>query len=82
MVEINKLHSGLARISVVNEHGEIIIDTFCKPPGDITDYRYDITGLTPSDFEKALEFEECRKLVRKFNIGKYIFNPFKDFKAF
>jgi RNA exonuclease 4 len=63
MVEINNLTSGLARISVVNEHGDVIINTLCKPPGLISDYRYDITGLTADDLENAMEYEDCRKLV-------------------
>lgn len=66
MVEINKLENGLARISVVNEHGDVIINTFCKPPGQISDYRYDITGITPDDLENAMEYEECRKIVKYF----------------
>ena len=63
MVEINNLENGLARISVVNEHGDVIINTFCRPPGKISDYRYEITGLTANDLEKAMEYEECRKIV-------------------
>jgi len=64
MVEINNLENGLARISVVNEYGDVIINTFCRPPGKISDYRYEITGLTADDLEKAMEYEECRKIVR------------------
>ena len=65
MVEIDKFQNGLARISVVNEHGDVIINTFCKPPGQISDYRYEITGLTPDDLENALDYEECRKIVKR-----------------
>jgi RNA exonuclease 4 len=65
MVEINKLGSGLAKISVVNEHGDTIINSFCKPPGEVTDYRYEITGLTPSDLENAKEYNELRKTILK-----------------
>ena len=63
MVEINNIENGLARISVVNEHGDVIINTFCRPPGKISDYRYEITGITADDLEKAMEYEECRKIV-------------------
>jgi RNA exonuclease 4 len=68
MVEINKLHNGLAKVTIVNEHGEIILDTHCKPVEDlteITDYRYDITGLKPSDLENAISYDECRKIILK-----------------
>ncbi len=63
MVEINGLSSGLARVSVVNEHGAVLIDTFCKPPGMVTDYRYEITGISEADLENSIDFEECRKKV-------------------
>jgi RNA exonuclease 4 len=63
MVEINKSYSGLARISVVNEQGELIIDHFCKPDGIITDYRYEITGIKREDLESGLSFDEIRKIV-------------------
>jgi RNA exonuclease 4 len=66
MVEIDKLSNGLARISVVNEHGDVIVDTFCKPPGIVSDYRYEITGLTPSNLDNAIEYDECRKIVKFF----------------
>jgi RNA exonuclease 4 len=84
MVEVNKLHSGLAKITVINEQGDIVFDTFCKPVADldnISDYRYDITGLTRSDLEDAINFEECRKIIlklfkRKILIGHGIENDF------
>lgn len=65
MVEINNLGSGLARISVINEHGDILINTFCKPPGEVTNYRYEITGISLSDLENATEYSELRKIILK-----------------
>jgi RNA exonuclease 4 len=65
MVEIDSLYNGLARISVVNENGDILVNTYCKPPGKITDYRCEITGLNPSILENALDFSTIRKMVSK-----------------
>lgn len=65
MVEINKSYNGLAKISVINEYGEVIVDTFCKPAGLITHFRYEITGLTNSDLESAVNYEEIRKTILK-----------------
>jgi RNA exonuclease 4 len=75
MVEINRLHNGLARVTVINEEGELIIDTFCKPTNnlnDITDYRTDITGITFSDLENAMDYEKCRKTILKLFKGKIL----------
>ncbi len=66
MVEIDSLYNGLARISVVNEHGDILVNTYCKPPGKITDYRCEITGLNPGVLENALEFLKIRKIVSNY----------------
>lgn len=72
MVEINKSFNGLAKITVVNEHGEVIIDTFCKPKGEITDFRYDITGICASDLQNAINYDELRKNIIKLFKGRII----------
>ena len=71
-VEINKNQNGLARISVINEHGDVILDTFCKPEGEVTDYRYEITGICAADLENALNYKECRKSMLKLFKNKII----------
>jgi RNA exonuclease 4 len=75
MVELNRLYNGLARITVINEEGELIIDTFVKPTNslsDITDYRTDITGITASDLENAIDYDICRKAILKLFKGKIL----------
>ena len=40
----------LARISVVNESGSCIYDTYVKPDGDVIDYRSQFSGITAATF--------------------------------
>ncbi|EMR08735.1 hypothetical protein PNEG_02910 [Pneumocystis murina B123] len=53
----------LARISIVNYHGNIILDTFVKPKERVVDYKTWISGVTHSDLEKAPSFEEVQRKV-------------------
>jgi RNA exonuclease 4 len=39
--------SALARISIVNYFGHVILDTYVKPQEQITDYRTKHSGITP-----------------------------------
>lgn len=43
----------LARISIVNYHGNIILDTFVKPKERVIDYKTWISGITHSDLENG-----------------------------
>ena len=39
--------SMLARCSIVNHHGNILYDTYVAPMDKITDFRTQISGITP-----------------------------------
>ncbi|KAI8904044.1 ribonuclease H-like domain-containing protein [Gorgonomyces haynaldii] len=39
--------SALARVSIVNYHGNLIYDAYVLPPEHITDYRTHVSGITP-----------------------------------
>ena len=39
--------SVLARVSIVNYYGEVLLDRFVKPTKEITDYRTQFSGITP-----------------------------------
>lgn len=41
------VQSALARVSVVNFHGAILLDRYVKPLERVTDYRTAISGITP-----------------------------------
>ncbi|WVQ85579.1 hypothetical protein IAT38_007745 [Cryptococcus sp. DSM 104549] len=55
--------SVLARVSIVNYHGFILLDTFVQPVEPITDFRTWISGIRPDDLRGAPSFEEVQKKV-------------------
>jgi RNA exonuclease 4 len=53
----------LARVSLVDYHGHLIYDSFVRPQEKVTDWRTDVTGITPAQMETAMEFEEVQTHV-------------------
>lgn len=41
----------LARVSVVNQHGQCLYDKFVKPVENVVDYRTKFSGVRPEDLE-------------------------------
>ena len=41
----------LARVSIVNHFGQVIIDKYVKPTEEVTDYRTEVSGIRPSDLK-------------------------------
>eukprot|EP00043_Microstomoeca_roanoka_P006762 m.65724 g.65724 ORF g.65724 m.65724 type:complete len:617 (-) comp13555_c1_seq1:30-1880(-) len=56
-------HSALARCSLVNKHGEVILDTYVKPREKVVDYRTHVSGILPHHLEKAPSFDTVQKQV-------------------
>lgn len=52
--------SGLARCSIVNIHGMVLYDKYIRPEGEITDYRTQVSGITPQHMVRATPFGEAR----------------------
>lgn len=52
--------SGLARCSIVNVHGAVLYDKYIRPEGEITDYRTQVSGITPQHMMRATPFGEAR----------------------
>ena len=44
----------LARVSVVNQHGEMVYDKFVKPMEKVVDYRTHVSGVRREDMENGL----------------------------
>lgn len=55
--------SALARVSVVNFHGHVLLDCFVRPKEKVTDWRTWVSGVRPEDMEQALTFEEAQAKV-------------------
>ena len=46
---INGSQSSLARVSLVNYHGAVILDEYVRQRERVVDYRTPWSGITPSD---------------------------------
>uniref|UniRef100_A0A182WMB0 RNA exonuclease 4 n=1 Tax=Anopheles minimus TaxID=112268 RepID=A0A182WMB0_9DIPT len=62
----------LARVSIVNEQGAVIIDRYVKPQETVIDYRTDISGIRREDIEDGVDFKAVRELVRQIIHGKIL----------
>lgn len=54
----------LARVSLVNENGSIIIDEYVKPNAPVTDYRTCVSGIKHQHLENGRSFDFVKQLVR------------------
>lgn len=66
--------SVLARVSIVDWHGAVVMDTFVKVQERVVDYRTHVSGIRPEDLtgEKALEFGIVRALVQNVLEGRLL----------
>lgn len=82
MVEVNGSSDALARISVVNYLGQVLMDKFVKPQGRITNYRTWVSGIQPGHMLKAEPFSEILPKIHsllkdKIIVGHSLKNDFK-----
>ena len=64
MVEVDRWGEGLARCSIVNLHGHILMDKYVIPDGNVTNYRTWVSGVTPNHLRPesgAIKFAEAKK---------------------
>jgi RNA exonuclease 4 len=64
--------SMLARVSIVNWHGAVLMDSFVKPKEKVTDYRTWVSGVRPSDLQGAPNFQEVQSEVAKLIKGRVL----------
>jgi len=64
--------SALARVSLVNYHGEQIYDSFVLPKEAVTDYRTHVSGITPRLLRGARSLEEVQKDVAGLMQGRIL----------
>ena len=79
--------SVLARVSITDWEGDIVLDRFVKVERPVTDYRTHVSGICPDDIESddALDIEDCREMVMniisdKVVIGHALRNDFYALK--
>ncbi|GHJ87946.1 hypothetical protein NliqN6_4348 [Naganishia liquefaciens] len=68
----NGSQSVLARVSLVNYHGHILVDSFVKPKERVTDWRTWVSGVRASDMVNAKSFEVVQKEVAELVEGKIL----------
>lgn len=64
--------SVLARVSLVNQHGECVYDKFVKPKEKVADYRTKVSGVRPSDLKRGEDFETVQKEVAAMLAGRIL----------
>ncbi|KZO92237.1 ribonuclease H-like protein [Calocera viscosa TUFC12733] len=64
--------SSLARVSVVNYHGAVLVDKFVRQVERVTDYRTKWSGIRPRDLEKAEVFKDVQAEVAKLMEGRVV----------
>ncbi|EIW54533.1 uncharacterized protein TRAVEDRAFT_173759 [Trametes versicolor FP-101664 SS1] len=62
-VGLDGSESALARVSLVNFHGVVLMDEFVRPRERVVDYRTQFSGIRPADMVNAKSFEEVQKTV-------------------
>lgn len=76
MVGVGKdgTQSALARVSILDYHGNAVMDEYIKPGRKVTDYRSFVSGITPEILQtKAkMDYATCRKKVIKLLRGKVL----------
>lgn len=56
--------SALARVSIVNYFGVVLLDTYVKPEGHVTNWRTWVSGITPKHMYQAISFKEAQQKVK------------------
>ncbi|KAF2103392.1 hypothetical protein NA57DRAFT_52913 [Rhizodiscina lignyota] len=64
--------SQLARVSLVNFHGDQIYDSFVLPKLPVTDYRTHVSGITPALLTQGRTFEEVQTDVATLLQGRVL----------
>ena len=70
----NGTRSVLARVSIVDSEGKVILDKYVRPKEYVTDFRTPITGITAATFhrEGVISEDEAREMAAKVMDGKIV----------
>lgn len=64
--------SALARISITNFFGHVIMDEFVKPRETVTDWRTWVSGVKPENMKNAITFSEAQKRCAEILEGRIL----------
>lgn len=64
--------SALARVTVVDWHGKVVLDLYVRPGELVTDYRTYVSGISSCDLDRAVDPASCRIQVLKVLDGKIL----------
>ena len=62
----------LARVSIVNYYGQIVLDTLVANDSPVTDYLTHITGITPGMLDDAPRYEDVNQKVVELLFGSTV----------
>jgi len=62
-VGVDGVESELARVCIINQHGNVLLDELAKPERRITDYRTQHSGIRASDLKNAAPVPEVQRRV-------------------
>ncbi|XP_055627815.1 RNA exonuclease 4 isoform X2 [Toxorhynchites rutilus septentrionalis] len=62
----------IARVSIVNMGGDVILDTYVKPQKTVIDYRTNISGIRPELIESGESYSTVRETVRLMLRGRIL----------
>lgn len=65
-------HNALARVSIVNYHGDVVYDEWVKPLQKVVDYRTWVSGVRASNLTNAREFKEVQTEVAGITKGRIL----------
>uniref|UniRef100_A0A1Q3G1Y5 RNA exonuclease 4 n=1 Tax=Culex tarsalis TaxID=7177 RepID=A0A1Q3G1Y5_CULTA len=62
----------LARVSIVNERAEVVLDTYVKPQKAVIDYRTEISGIRPELMAEGQDYSAVRETVKLLLQGRIL----------
>jgi len=66
------IESMIARVSIVNRHGDCIYDKYVKPREAVVDYRTSVSGIRPEDLRNGEDFKSVQEEVANILKGRIL----------